>query len=98
MDEPARVVWVDVKDTAGAIVPYGFETNAPSELARFFGWRKDSVAVGTSVTVVYAPLRSGRAGGALRTLTTSDGHVLRTPRSDDSYRSGPDREVVGQSK
>ena len=82
-------VWVDVKDTAGASVLYGFESNAPSELVRFFGWNKSLVIAGAPVTVLYSPLKSGRHGGALRTLTFADGRILRTPRSADSYRTGP---------
>jgi len=74
-------VWVNVDDGKGGVTPWGFETNAPSELARFFGWTKNSLAVGDKVTVDYAPLRSGRNGGALRTLTLSDGRTLKTPRS-----------------
>ena len=75
-------VWVDVDDGKGGIVAWGFETNAPSELARFFGWTKNSLTLGEKVTVDYAPLRSGRNGGALRTLTMSDGRTLKTPRSN----------------
>jgi hypothetical protein len=86
---PHAWVWVAVKDDAGATVIYGFETNAPSELARSFGWSKAAVEIGASVTVEYSPLKSGRHGGALRTLTFSDGRVLRTPRSDATYRTGP---------
>ena len=82
-------VWVSVVDAAGGTAIYGFESNAPSELVRFFGWSKNALDVGTSVTVEYSPLRSGRNGGALRTITFADGRVLRTPRSDDSYRTGP---------
>jgi hypothetical protein len=82
-------VWVDVADAAGASTPYGFESNAPSELARFFGWSKQSLTAGQLVTVDYAPLKSGRHGGALRTLTLADGRVLKTPRSDPAYQTGP---------
>jgi hypothetical protein len=82
-------VWVVVTDNAGDAKTFGFETNAPSELTRFFGWSKTSLTVGEIVTVEYAPLRSGRTGGALRTLTRADGSVLRTPRSDPSYETGP---------
>ncbi len=82
-------VWIVVTDDTGAGKTFGFETNAPSELARFFGWSKASLSVGELVTVEYAPLRSGRTGGALRTLTRADGSVLRTPRSDPSYQTGP---------
>ena len=82
-------VWIDVKDDAGGTAPFGFETNAPSELARFFGWSKNILEVGAPVTVEYSPLKSGRNGGALRTITFADGRTLRTPRSDASYQTGP---------
>ena len=75
-------VWVDVDDGKGGVTPWGFETNAPSELVRFFGWTKNSLTVGDKVTVDYAPLRSGRNGGALRTLTFADGRTLKTPRTN----------------
>ena len=82
-------VWVDVIDAAGASTTYGFESNAPSELSRFFGWSKRALAVGEGVTVEYAPLKSGRNGGALRTITCADGRMLRTPRSSPEYQTGP---------
>ena len=75
-------VWVDVDDGKGGVTPWGFETNAPSELVRFFGWTKNSLTVGDKVTVDYAPLRSGRNGGALRTLTLRRRRTLKTPRSN----------------
>jgi hypothetical protein len=82
-------VWVSVKGTDGTPTVYGFETNAPSELSRFFGWHKRVLAAGDAVTVDYSPLKSGRPGGALRTITFGDGRTLRTPRSNDSYFTGP---------
>lgn len=81
-------VWVVVKDANGSTT-YGFESNAPSELTRFFGWSKRALAAGDAVTVEYSPLKSGRSGGALRTITFADGRVLRTPRSDPEYATGP---------
>jgi hypothetical protein len=82
-------VWVNVKDAKGVTTTFGFESNAPSELTRFFGWDKKSLPAGEAVTVDYAPLRSGRPGGALRTITFADGRVLRTPRSNTDYITGP---------
>jgi hypothetical protein len=82
-------VWVDVEDGKGGTATYGFESNAPAELGRFFGWSKRSLTAGDKVTIDYAPLKSGRNGGALRTLTFADGRVLRTPRSDPQYGVGP---------
>jgi hypothetical protein len=74
-------VWVKVDDGRGGGVTWGFETNAPSELYRFFGWTKQSLNAGDAVTVEYAPLRSGASGGALRRITLANGTELRTPRS-----------------
>jgi len=82
-------VWVSVKGDTGTPTIYGFETNAPSELSRFFGWNKRILAAGDAVTVDYSPLKSGRPGGALRTITFADGRTLRTPRSNDAYFTGP---------
>jgi hypothetical protein len=82
-------VWVVVKDASGGSTTYGFESNAPSELSRFFGWNKRALTAGEPVTVEYSPLRSGRSGGALRTITCADGRVLRTPRSNPDYVTGP---------
>lgn len=75
-------VWVNVDDGKGGMTAWGFETNAPSELVRFFGWTKNSLNVGDKVTIDYAPLRSGRNGGALRTVLFADGRTLQTPRSN----------------
>jgi hypothetical protein len=81
-------VWVEVPSAAGKPTIYGFETNAPSELTRFYGWHKRVLTAGEPVTVAYSPLKSGRPGGALRTLTFPDGRTLRTPRSNDDYFTG----------
>jgi hypothetical protein len=75
-------VWVDVEDGKGGTATFGFESNAPAELTRFFGWTSRSLSSGDKVTIDYLPLRSGKNGGALRTLTFADGRVLLTPRSD----------------
>ena len=81
-------VWVEVPGAAGNATIYGFETNAPSELSRFYGWHKRVLTAGEQVTVAYSPLKSGRPGGALRTITFADGRSLRTPRSNDDYFTG----------
>jgi hypothetical protein len=75
-------LWVKVNDDKGGAAVYGFESNAPSELTRFFGWSKRSVQSGDAVTIDYAPLKSGKNGGALRTVTFADGRKLKTPRSN----------------
>jgi hypothetical protein len=75
-------VWVDVPDGKGGATPFGFEAQAPSELQRFFGWTSTSVKRGDRVVVRYAPLRSGKNGGALHTIVFADGRELLTPRSN----------------
>src|SRR5215208_7468879 len=66
-------VWVAVDDGHGGTVLYGFESNAPSELSRFFGWHKRILNVGDAIRVDYSPLKSGNNGGTLRTITFADG-------------------------
>jgi hypothetical protein len=69
-------VWIAVDDGPGATVPYAFESLSPSELTRFFGWNKRVLTPGQRITVEYAPFRNGDRGGALATITFTDGRVL----------------------
>jgi len=69
-------LWIAV-DEKGTSAPYAFESLAPSELTRFFGWNKRVVTPGESVTIEYAPFRNGERGGALVMVTFADGRVLR---------------------
>jgi hypothetical protein len=92
-------VWVDVDDGKGGRIPYGFEAQAPSELRRFFGWSSTSLKSGDRVRVQYGPLRSGKNGGVLQTITFPDGRKLLTPRSDPSYgrpRGAPEQGGVSR--
>jgi hypothetical protein len=68
-------LWIAV-DEKGTSAPYAFESLAPSELTRFFGWNKRVVTPGQRVTILYAPFRNGERGGALVTVTFDDGRVL----------------------
>ena len=70
-------LWISAADGKGATVPYAFESLAPSELTRFFGWTKRSVTPGEAVTIEYAPFRNGERGGALVMVTFADGRTLR---------------------
>jgi hypothetical protein len=69
-------VWVWVDDEAAR--SFAFETVSPGELMRFHGWNRSSLGIGQTITVEYAPLRSGRNGGAVRRITFADGKVLET--------------------
>ena len=71
-------IWVVRTDGHGTAASYGFETISPGELIRFYGWKKSSLRIGDTLTLEYAPLRSGRDGGALMRITLPDGQVLTT--------------------
>jgi hypothetical protein len=71
-------IWVVATDKAGQAATYGFETISPGELVRFYGWKKGSLPIGDTVTLEYAPLRSGRKGGGLKKIILPDGQTLRT--------------------
>jgi hypothetical protein len=68
-------IWV-VADDSTDTTTYALETLSPGELTRFFGWAKSSVSVGDKITVEYAPLRSGKNGGAVKKITLVDGRVI----------------------
>jgi hypothetical protein len=69
-------IWVNRQEGSGEPIPYGFELASPGENTRNYGWKKNSLAVGDEVTVEYAPLRSGKNGGALARVTLPNGQVL----------------------
>jgi hypothetical protein len=72
---PHAWIWV-IADSEPDATPYGFEMFSPGELQRFFGFGKTAVAIGDKITISYAPLRSGRRGGAVKAITFADGKVL----------------------
>ena len=82
-------VWIFVVRQGGEAdaATYAFESVSPGELVRFYGWTKASLTVGDKVAVRYAPLRSGKLGGALKSITLSNGKVLEAPAA--KIRSGP---------
>jgi len=70
-------LWIAVPDGQGGTTPYAFESLAPAELTRFFGWTKRALSPGEPVPSTTAPFRNGDRGGALATVTLADGRVLR---------------------
>ncbi|HYM34816.1 MAG TPA: DUF6152 family protein [Steroidobacteraceae bacterium] len=72
-------LWVDVKDEkTKSTITYGFESLSPGQLQRDYGWDKRLFKAGETVTIDYAPLKSGNPGGALVKVTLSDGRTLLT--------------------
>ena len=69
--------WLDmsVTDNAGKQTRWSLEMGAPSALYRH-GWRQASLMHGDKVTTTLHPLRDGRRGGSLVSVTLPDGTQL----------------------
>lgn len=65
-------LWVVVDDGKGGSQVWGLEGTAPGEATRM-GWNKRCVVEGDKVTVTLRPLKDGRTGGSLGSLTRADG-------------------------
>ena len=61
---------------SGRVVEWSIEMGAPSHL-RDRGWKRTTLQAGDQVRVTVAPLRDGKPGGELLTITTPDGQPLR---------------------
>jgi hypothetical protein len=74
---PHAYIQLVAKDASGREVEYSLEMGAPMYLyAR--GWRPGSLKAGMEISVTLNPLRSGRAGGVVRDVTTADGKPIGT--------------------
>lgn len=73
---PHVYLQVDVPDEKGNVTSYAVEGSSPNELGRW-GWKKSSIKPGDTVSVDIYPLRDGRPGGLLYSVTLSDGSVLK---------------------
>ena len=72
---PHAYIQIVAKDEAGRDVEWSMEMGAPMYLyAR--GWRPSSLKAGMRVNVVLNPLRNGRPGGVVRTVTAADGRAI----------------------
>lgn len=79
-------LWIDVTDDKGAVTTWGFEGSAPAEMLRA-GWTKRSVAVGEKITVTGRPLKDGRPGGSMGSVTKADG--ARVGKAQGGYGGPP---------
>jgi hypothetical protein len=66
---------VNVPDAAGKVTEWSFEAEGPSTLLRA-GIKKSSLMPGDKVTVKGRPLKDGRPGAGLVSVTKADGTVL----------------------
>lgn len=79
-----------VKDETGNDVEWSIEMGPPLLLYRN-GWRPNSVHPGDNVKVVIHPLRDGRPGGSMVSLTLPNGKQLveMPPSSDNQVEAKP---------
>lgn len=76
---PHVFVWGYQQDADGEYILFAFESDAVNRLSQL-GWRPGDLEAGVTVTIEYSPLRDGRTGGKLHTLTLEDGVVLTTTK------------------
>jgi hypothetical protein len=72
-------IWLSIKSDAGegaAAAAWHFEMVGPAALARL-GFTRDMFTPGTRIVVEHHPLRDGRPGGQLMSVTFADGRTLR---------------------
>ena len=72
---PHVFLFVEVSEKEGAKL-YAVECGAPNMLVRM-GWKVNAVKVDDAITVTMYPLRDGRPGGAIDTITLKNGTVLK---------------------
>ena len=77
---PHVTILITVTDDKGQAMDWSIEAASTQALVRS-GWRKSSLKFGDSVTIVGRPLKDGRPGAVLVSVTLADGTEL--------GRSGP---------
>ena len=69
--------YIEVED--GSAKVWSIELNSPNNLVRQ-GWKRTALHPGDKVTVVFNPLRDGKAGGLFNAVTLPDGKILGNPK------------------
>ena len=75
LTNPHSWIYIDVKDADGKVVNWGFETASVANLYRR-GFRKDTVASGTVVTIEGYLAKDGSHTGNAQKLTLPDGKTV----------------------
>ena len=75
LTNPHSWIYIDVKDADGRVVNWGFETASVANLYRR-GFRKDTVAPGTVVTIEGYLAKDGSHTGNAQKLTLPDGKTV----------------------
>lgn len=71
---PHVYIFLDV-DERDSHKQYAVECGSPNMLSRL-GWKVNTIKAGDKVTVTVYPLRDGRLGGLIDTVTLADGKVI----------------------
>jgi len=87
---PHSWLWVTVTKDDGEEEVWGLEAAAPAQMTEIDQrWTKDLVKYGDPVTVQFSPMKDGRTGGSLATLTLADGTTLRAATPACNKQLGP---------
>ena len=73
---PHVIMMVNVTDEKGEVTQYTVECNSPNVMLRN-GWKVSTLKVGDPVSADLYPLRDGRPGGLLDTVTLSNGTKIK---------------------
>lgn len=72
---PHVQIYLDVKDSKGAVIHWSVETYSPGKLVRA-GWNKDSVKPGDRISIDLIPAKSGAPVGFLHKVVLPNGEEL----------------------
>jgi len=72
---PHSWIEMDVTGADGRPRRWSLELNSPNNLARY-GWRRNALRPGETVTIRINPLRDGKSGGLFLDLVRADGTKL----------------------
>lgn len=73
---PHVFIFITAPDGKGGTTQYAVECNSPNVLMRT-GWKASTVKVGDAISIDLYPLRDGRPGGLLDTVTLANGEKLK---------------------
>ena len=73
---PHVFIFVDAPDGKGGLTKYAVECNSPNVLMRT-GWKAGTLKAGDKISIDLYPLRDGRSGGLLDTVTLPNGEKLK---------------------
>ena len=79
---PHASFYVDVKDANGTVTNWELELGSPNTLIRY-GWKRDSMKVGESVTVEGYLARDGSKTANAKTVKFTDGRTVNAGSSSD---------------